>query len=150
RRDAAREPSTGKTIPDWGNEQNNILKRIDDRETEYSKAVEVIKNEGIALWNQQTKSWRDQIVARIRSVLAQEKSLNARSKLRVALYAVAAVPEDYPDLTRSLQEAIANFRLETQFRPPGATQIWGLAVNPNPKKPGQVAIGDDNGVIWFW
>src|SRR5262249_41149451 len=73
---------------------------------------------------------------------------NPQSRLRVALYAVAGIPEEDDQLKKELRNAIRNFRQKYHFKPPAASQIWALAVNPT--IPQQMAVGDNNGVVWLW
>ena len=49
------------------------------------------------------------------------------NKLRVALYAIAAIPEDRAILNNSLRGIIEESRQRGYFRVPSASQLWGLA-----------------------
>src|SRR5262249_18304216 len=71
------------------------------------------------------------------------------NRLRVALYAVAAIPEERTILTNTLRGIIEESRQRGYFKVPSASQIWGLAFTK--REPGQLAaVGDDNGVVWIW
>src|SRR5262249_25069429 len=72
---------------------------------------------------------------------------NQQRRLRTALYATAAIPSSESELNEALRTAIIDLRQQHLFVPPGATQTWALAVNPNNKQ--EAAIGDDNGVVWL-
>jgi DNA-binding beta-propeller fold protein YncE len=75
-------------------------------------------------------------------------SLTPESKLRIALYLVAAIPENGESLNKELRTSIVNARLPSTFKPPGSNQIWAVAFNP--VDPKQAAVGDDHGVVWLW
>jgi WD domain, G-beta repeat len=97
------------------------------------------------LWANRSDPERRNIVSNVQQSLA---GLNSQSKLRVAMYAVAAIPQEYPGLNEALRNAIVDYRLRNYFRPPGASQIWGLAVDPHDIH--RAAVGDDKGVVWLW
>jgi WD domain, G-beta repeat len=113
-----------------------------------SNAIRTINQENETLGSTLGESGRQQVVSTITHVLEKDASLNPETRLRVALYAVAAIPMDDDNLVKILHDAIAGFRLRGFFKPPGASKIWGLAVNP--KDAHQAAAGDDNGVVWMW
>jgi WD40 repeat protein len=101
------------------------------------------------LWKEETSELeRQRIVKNVESVLVDPKMLDPQSRLRVALLAVAAIPQSETTLNKALRNAIVEFKQQNHFEPPGASQIWALAVNP--KDQHQAAIGDDNGVVWLW
>src|SRR5262249_53051610 len=77
-----------------------------------------------SLWNDTSEANRSKIVTNVEEAL---NALDPKSRLRVAIYAVAAIPEEYPTLNKALRAAIANSRQLTFLKPPGATQVWGLA-----------------------
>jgi WD40 repeat protein len=74
-------------------------------------------------------------------------SLTPVSKLRIALYSVAAIPQN-EELNKELRTSIVNARSRSTFEPPGSGQIWAVAFNP--VDPKQAAVGDDHGSIWLW
>jgi WD40 repeat protein len=109
-------------------------------------------------------SEREDIVTKIVQFLSSPNSLNslnypdftnpptfdAQSTLRIALYALAAVPEQNRRLNDALGAAINNYRQLNFFSPPAALQVWGLAFDPKSKNELRAAVGDDNGVVWLW
>jgi WD40 repeat protein len=122
-------------------QQNRTLVRSLDATQQ--ETIWNINKESERLWNQKSKSEQQNIVAAVERGL---KGLNPQSKLRVAIYAVAAIPREYPDLNEALRNAIIDYRLRSYVRPPSASQIWGLAFDPTNAH--RAAVGDDNGVVW--
>src|SRR5262249_26863250 len=96
-----------------------------------------------------SKAFRGRIIDNIVEGLNSFPHKSVESKLRVALYAVAAIPEENAALSDSLRRIIEENRQRSYFRAPSASQIWGLAFTK--RTSGQLAaIGDENGVVWIW
>jgi WD40 repeat protein len=97
------------------------------------------------LWTDRRASDRNIIAARVEQRLA---ALKPESKLRVAIYAVAAIPQEYAELNDALRNAIIDYRKRSYFKLPGASQSWGVAFQP--RNVHQAAVGDENGIVWLW
>ena len=139
-----------KILGEWRGMLTSTENPLEDEQ----KAISDINSANEALWKNRTSELeRKTIIANIESVLTggnvvDGKKRNSQSALRLALYAVAAIPQEYANLNELLRNSIVDFRLQRFFKPPGGSQIWGIAVNP--QNPHQAAIGDDNGVVWLW
>jgi hypothetical protein len=114
-------------------------------EGDQRKAVSKINAENETLWNRLTIAAKQTIIEAVGHVLNRE--LNSQSKLRVAMYATAAIPQEDESLNQVLRNAISKYPRLDHFQPPAASQVWAIAFNPHDQ---QAAIGDDNGVVWLW
>jgi WD40 repeat protein len=126
-----------------------LLNEVGKLGADLEGTISEIRRENERVWLSLSEADRskitDNIVERLRSF--PYKSLE--NKLRVALYAVAAIPEERAILNNSLRGIIEESRQRRYFRVPSASQVWGLAFTE--RKPGQLAaVGDDNGVVWIW
>jgi WD40 repeat protein len=99
-------------------------------------------------WNSESGGRRAQIIAKVLQTVTGDKELSPQSKLRIALFAVAAIPESEPGLNAALRSAILDYRLRNRFSPPGSQQVWAVAFNPRNEH--QAAVGDELGVVWLW
>jgi hypothetical protein len=140
------------------------IRRIEEaweqRKREYLSSIELqrtfvqeAQNVNREIWNRLTKSEQDKVVKNVLLRLRGRNNVNVerndpQSVLRVALYVVAAITVEHENLKEELRNIISEFRGQRYFTPPGGSQIWGLAINPT--VPQEVAIGDDNGVVWIW
>ena len=101
------------------------------------------------MWLGLSEADRSKVATNIVEQLRSFPYRTLENKLRVALYAIAAIPEDRAILNNSLRGIIEESRQRAYFRVPSASQLWGLAFTE--RRPGQLAaIGDDNGVVWLW
>src|SRR5262249_15008752 len=95
---------------------------------EEKKTIANISEENKRLWSGLSESDREQIITNVVNILSTQP---VQSRLRVAMYAVAAIPQEYASLNDALRSAIADDRRRNYFKPPGASQAWGLAFNPH-------------------
>jgi WD40 repeat protein len=112
-----------------------------------SQTIAVIQKGNTTLWDKVSAAEQNQITERVRSAVSGIGEHNQQRKLRVALYATAAIPENIKTINGMLGDAIVQFRQQDNFLPPGASQVWALATNPGNQH--EVAIGDDNGIVWL-
>ena len=112
--------------------------------------ISQIGAENERMWsNDLSKAYREKIIANVVEGLNSFPYKTLENKLRVALYAVAAIPEENAALSDLLRKIIEENRQRSYFRASSASQIWGLALTQ--RTSGQLAaIGDDNGVVWIW
>ncbi len=145
-----------------------LLKRISRLAEARDDTIKRINQENERHWNDDiSSSERDDIVAKIVQFFSSLNSLNplnslnfpdftnppdfnAQSTLRMALYAVAAVPEDNQRLNAALAKAIVDYPQLKFFTPPAASQVWGLTFDSKSTYGLRAAVGDDNGVVWLW
>ena len=112
-----------------------------------SQTIATIQKENTRLWDKVSSAEQKRIVERVRSAISSIGEHNQQRKLRVALYATAAIPESIKIINDMLGDAIVQFRQQDNFSPPGASQVWALATNPGNQH--EVAIGDDKGIVWL-
>ena len=112
-----------------------------------SQTIAAIQKENTRLWDKVNAAEQKRIIERVRSAVSSIGDHNQQRKLRVALYATAAIPENIKPINDMLGDAIVQFRQQDNFSPPGASQVWALATNPGNQH--EVAIGDDNGIVWL-
>lgn len=79
---------------------------------------------------------------------ATSDKLGAHSRLQIAMFAVAAIPQSDARLNEALRRAILDYRQRNQFSPPGSRQVWAVAFNP--RNVHQAAVGDELGGVWLW
>jgi WD domain, G-beta repeat len=152
-RDSARGGAERKRIQDqkdaFLNDRERILQQFvrynEKRRVELSQINDAVRKR----WDRLQEADRRKTVDAVVEALAREyPALKPKSRLRTALLATAAIPQEYPALNNMLREAIKGYPRFSFFRPPGASQVWGMAINP--KNAHQVAVGDDNGLVWIW
>jgi WD40 repeat protein len=115
-------------------------------ETNQRKLLSGLEQFNEDLWRATNESDRAKIVANVKSTLTS--IADPQSKLRLAMYAVAAMPKNQDEgVTAILRDAVSNSPQVT-LRLPGATQTWGIAFDPRDNH--RAAVGDDNGVVWLW
>jgi WD40 repeat protein len=125
---------------------NEILGNIRTLAEHRSSIVKAILHESARLNNQLNEQQRKQLISHVSKNL-HDASLTPESQLRIALYSVAAIPQN-EDLNDELRTSIVKARLRSTFEPPGSNQVWAVAFNP--VDPKQAAVGDDHGVVWLW
>jgi DNA-binding beta-propeller fold protein YncE len=131
--------------------------RIEQLGRARAKAISSIAAENEKRWQEMDTSKQEQIVADVLKAIAPAEeagddragAFNRESKLRIALFAVAAVPRDDARLDQALRATISRYGLRERYAPPGASQVWGVAFSPN-KNVLQAAIGDDIGIVRLW
>jgi hypothetical protein len=126
----------------------NAVNEIGNLQRMFQRSQPSLKSENERQWRMISRAEKRNIITKIEELFTKDRS-NSAKKLRVALYAVAAIPETNDRLNAVLRQTISyNYRRVAYFHPPGSQKVWGLAINP--RNPHQVAIGDDNGAIWMW
>jgi WD40 repeat protein len=128
-------------------ERNKILSNIATLAEDRDDIVRAISDGSARLYRKLDEQHRRQITLNVLERL-RNLSLTPESKLRIALYSVAAIPENEEPLNEELRASIAKFRLRSLFKPPGSHQVWAVAFNPVDQK--QAAVGDNLGVVWLW
>ena len=84
-------------------------------------------------------------------MVPQDSDANAGSKLKMLLFATAAIAPSVPELNQALRNALTQLRLRNSYQPPGASQISGVAFNPSASGTTlQAAIGDEVGIVRLW
>jgi DNA-binding beta-propeller fold protein YncE len=148
---------TPKTINQAEREAADTKKSWDDLLSEADKlgagltgTISQIRAENEGIWSTSlSKEYREKIIANIVEGLNSFPYKTLENKLRVALYALAAIPEENATLNDLLRRTIEENRQRSYFRASTASQMWGLAFTQ--RTSGQLAaIGDDNGVVWIW
>jgi len=122
-------------------DRNKVLSYIATLVEDRSHIVKAIL-QSARLNSQLNEQQRKQLIEKLHNA-----SLTPVSKLRIALYSVAAIPQN-EELNKELRTSIVNARLRSTFEPPGSNQIWAVAFNP--VDPKQAAVGDDHGSVWLW
>jgi WD40 repeat protein len=111
-------------------------------------AIGKIAAANAARWNDEVDDRRrEQIIEKALKTLTGGK-LSSHSRLHIAMLAVAAIPQSDERLNAALRSAIVDYRLRSQFSPPGSQQVWAVAFNPGNVH--QAAIGDELGGVWLW
>jgi hypothetical protein len=129
--------------------RDDLLSEADKLGTGRTGAISQIRAENEGMWLDLSKAYREKIIANIVEGLNSFPYKTLENKLRVALYAVAAIPGENAALNDLLRKIIEENRQRSYFRAPSASQMWGLAFTQ--RTSGQLAaIGDDNGVVWIW
>jgi WD40 repeat protein len=124
-----------------------LLSHIATLAADRRETVKAILSASRLLYIKPNEQQQRQLVSDALEKLHNE-SLTPESKLRLALYSVAAIPQNEGSLNEELQRAIAKFRLQSVFVPPGSHQVWAVAFNP--VDPKQAVVGDELGIVWFW
>ena len=126
-----------------------LLNEVGKLGADLTETISAIRRENERVWLGLSEADRSKVVTNIVEQLRSFPYRTLENKLRVALYAIAAIPEDRAILNNSLRGIIEESRQRGYFRVPSASQLWGLAFTE--RRPGQLAaIGDDNGVVWIW
>lgn len=134
-------------------EKRDSFLRIIEREKDRRYGIfEKINEENGRRWKDDiSNSEREEIVENVvRFLSSPPPASDLQTTLRVALYAVAAIPEDNQRLSNVLRTAIERHGQLNFFTPPAALQAWGIAFDPKSKNELRAAVGDDNGVVWLW
>lgn len=150
-RDAARGGADLKRIQDQKEEVprkrerllQDVMLNSERRRNELSQLNDEIRKRWGALREADRRNIVDTVVQKL-----DLPALKPKSRLRTALLATAAIPEEYPALNDMLRDAIKGYWRFSFFRPPGAAQAWAVAINP--RNIHQVAVGDENGQVWIW
>jgi WD40 repeat protein len=124
------------------NRRSVLQARIKDLEEGRGKIISELDKYNKELWNSKSASAKEQVFASVSSTLTQNKTLTSAGKLRVAIYALSAIPENEKRLNEALRNAIVEY-VRTSFTVNG--QIWGVAFDPVNRY--RAAIGDDQGVV---
>src|SRR5262249_40075250 len=127
-----------------------LLREADKLGAGLTGAISQIRAENERIWSSDlSKAYREKIIANVVEGVNSFPYKTLENKLRVALYAVAAIPEENAALNDLLRKIIEENRQRSYFRASSASQVWGLALTQ--RTSGQLAaIGDDNGVVWIW
>ena len=129
--------------------RETLLDQVGKLGEDLTETISAIRRENEHVWLGLSEADRSKVVTNIVEQLRSFPYRTLENKLRVALYAIAAIPEDRAILNNSLRGIIEESRQRAYFRVPSASQLWGLAFTE--RRPGQLAaIGDDNGVVWLW
>jgi len=129
--------------------RDDLLREANKLDTGQTETIAQIRVENERIWSSSlSKGYREKIIANVVEGLDSLAYKPLETKLRVALYAVAAIPQENAALNDSLRRIIEENRQRSHFTAPSASQIWGLAFTE--RTSGQLAaIGDDNGVVWI-
>ena len=127
-----------------------LLSEVDNISLNLNGAISDIRTENKRLWDLSSKEDHKRIIDNILGRLNSPSFETLDNKLRVALYAISAIPEDDAALNDSLRRIIEENRQRSYFRPPAASQIWGLTFTKRMQGEVAAAAGDDNGVVWVW
>ena len=126
-----------------------LLNEVGKLGADLTETISAIRRENEHVWLGLSEADRSKVATNIVEQLRSFPYRTLENKLRVALYAIAAIPEDRAILNNSLRGIIEESRQRAYLRVPSASQLWGLAFTE--RRPGQLAaIGDDNGVVWLW
>jgi WD40 repeat protein len=129
-------------------EPSPLLKRLTNSR---ERTIDQITVENTKRWNQLPQAERERIIAEVLRLAPQESDANAGSKLKMLLFATAAIAPSVPKLNQALGNALTQSRLRNSYEPPGASQIWGVAFNPSASRTTlQAAIGDEVGIVRLW
>lgn len=136
-------------IQDVEKERERSLENLKQYVTRRSQIVTQINAANAKHWSALGEAERKNRIDIVVRAL-QDSTLRPENRLRVALLATAAIPADYLSLSlnQALRNAIRGYWQFGFFHPPGASQVWGVAVDP--KNAHRAAVGDDNGVVWLW
>jgi Tol biopolymer transport system component len=124
-------------------DRNKVLSNIGTLAEDRSHIVKAISEDSARLNSQFDEQQQKRLIEKLHNAF-----LNPESRLRIALYSVAAIPQNEESLNKELRTSIVNARLPSTFKPPGSNQIWAVAFNP--LDPKQAAVGDDHGSVWLW
>jgi WD40 repeat protein len=125
---------------------DHAQKDLTAAETDQRKLLSGLEQFNEDLWSATSESDRAKIVANVKGTLAS--TADPQSKLRLAMYAVAAMPKNQDEgLIAILRDTVSNSP-QVNLRLPGATQTWGVAFDPRDNH--RAAVGADNGVVWLW
>ena len=113
-------------------------------------AISKIGEENRRLWDGLDKPNRDEVINNVAARLTSIPYNKSEQKLRVALYAIAAIPEENPILMNLLYGIIEKGQQRASVRARAASQIWGLAFTKRKLGPQVAAAGDENGILWIW
>jgi WD40 repeat protein len=122
--------------------QSALHERIKVLEEDRKKIISEIDKYNKELWNRKSTSEKEQVFANVLSIFTQNKTLTSAGKLRVAIYALSAIPEHEERLNEALRNAIVEYD-HISFKI--SDQIWGVAFDPAHRY--RAAIGDDQGVV---
>jgi hypothetical protein len=113
-----------------------------------------IDEENRRLWGQKSDAERERILADVSQMIIggkfrsdNQSEPSTGGKLRMALFAIAAIPENDRGWNDALRKLIADYR-GRKTNAPLVGQIWGLAFNP--QNANQAAFGDDVGIVRLW
>jgi WD40 repeat protein len=114
-------------------------------EAEQQRWLDQLNQYNEHLWKALFESEREKIFASAPRILTSAP--DPESRLRLAMYAVAAIPEEREDLNGILRKAISDSP-QVALKLPGATQTWGVAYDLRDNH--RAAVGDEGGVAWLW
>jgi WD40 repeat protein/energy-coupling factor transporter ATP-binding protein EcfA2 len=142
--------------------RDDLLRQITPLIDKRYNTITAINVENRRRWRDDiSSSRRDKVVADVVRFFSSPNSLNypdfstppafsAQGTLRMALYAVAAIPDDDGRLDARLRKTIDDYPQLNFFTPPAASQVWGIAFDPKSTDEIRAAVGDGNGVVWLW
>jgi WD40 repeat protein len=123
-----------------------IAQLVGSRERTISEIIEI----NIDRWKRLDDSDRRLITSGVLKLVSDDdQTFSPGSKLKMALYAIAAIAPNDEDLNRALRKRISAYRLQAFYAAPDVSQIWGVAFNPR-RVPLQAAIGDNAGIVRLW
>jgi WD40 repeat protein len=143
----ARATSLKTQLATLADEQEEMLEQVAILEKDRNDTIAKIRDDGTTRWNREAASRRERIIAAALQTMTSDTTLSRQSRLRIALYAVAAIPQTDPRLNDALRNAILDYRLSNWFSPPGSEQVWAVAFHPDGRR---AALGDELGEVWLW
>jgi WD40 repeat protein len=136
-----------KQIVAGAEERERMLEQIEVLEKDQNSTIAKITDDSTRRWNHETAGRRERIIGAALQTMTGDNTLSRQSRLRIALYAVAAIPQIDPRLNDALRNAILDYRLSNWFSPPGSEQVWAVAFHPDGR---HAAVGDELGEVWLW
>jgi WD40 repeat protein len=130
-----------------------LLKKDLIARTREDTIAEIAKG-NLRLWSKGSEEQRERIIADVSQMITGNKfrsddqsEPSTGSKLRMALFAIAAIPQNEPSWNDALRKLMIEYR-GRRTNAPLVGQIWGLAFNPQNRN--EVAFGDEVGIVRLW
>jgi WD40 repeat protein len=150
-----RAAEVGSQVADLEKHRHDLLIRKDQLAKYRAQTIANIGTENVRLWKEKTGSERETILSDVAQMITssqfrtdnQSETFSLGSKLRMVLFAMAAIPQNDLGWNDALRNLIDTYRGRKTY-PPLVGQIWGVAFNP--KNPHQVALGDEVGIVRLW
>jgi WD40 repeat protein len=126
--------------------RDKLLQKKDSIARTREDTIAEIAMENLRLWRESSEEQRERVVANVSQMITGNET-NTGSKLRMALFAMAAIPWNEPSWADALRKLIIEYR-GRKTNAPLVGQTWGLAFNPQNRN--EVAFGDEVGIVRLW